>query len=234
MKLATRNTLVLVALLATGFCGTQVLAADQGISLQASFNGEPVGGMPAGFNSAQTGNGVPPAWIVQHHELAGSNTPYLVQVSADRERNRFPLLVATDFTATDVELAVDFLPVSGTIDQAAGLVWRYQDPDNYYVVRANALEDNVVLYKVVNGRRSDIRPEGAGLFAYGKSATVGTQQWQRIRLVARGNRHSVYLNGEHLFDVVDDSFTESGGVGLWTKADSVTAFDNFSANRLNP
>ena len=129
--------------------------------------------------------------------------------------------------ATDIDLSVRFKPVSGRVDQAGGLVWRFRDEDNYYVVRANALEDNVVLYKVENGRRTDLPLRGEGR-TYGKSAEVPNGQWSTLRVVANGSLFEVYLNGTKLYEVEDSTFTSGGRVGVWTKADSVTLFDDLS------
>jgi hypothetical protein len=128
-------------------------------------------------------------------------------------------------SAKDVDLSVRFAPISGRVDQAAGLVWRYQDEDNYYIVRANALEDNVVLYKVEKGKRTDLPLKGEGR-TYGKKTEVPSGQWSTLRLVAQGSLFEVSLNGQKLFDVEDSTFTGPGKVGVWTKADSVTYFDD--------
>ena len=119
-------------------------------------------------------------------------------------------------------------PVSGREDQAAGLVWRYRDSDNYYVVRANALEDNVVLYKVERGKRSDLRAKGAGLLSYGRKIDVPSGAWSSLRVVARGSVFVVHFNDQVLFEVEDLTFTQPGKVGVWTKADSVTYFDDLA------
>ena len=118
-------------------------------------------------------------------------------------------------------------PVSGRVDQAAGLVWRYQNEDNYYIVRANALEDNVVLYKVQNGERTDLPVKGEGR-TYGKPAEVPPASGARCASwpPARGSR--CYFNGRKLYEVEDKTFTQSGRVGVWTKADSVTHFDDLT------
>jgi len=127
--------------------------------------------------------------------------------------------------AVDLDLSVRFKPVSGAGDQAAGLVWRYQDKDNYYIVRANALENNVVPYKVENGRRIDLPLKGEGR-TYGKKTPVPKNQWSELRVTAKGTLFTVYLNGQKLYEVEDGTFSEAGKVGLWTKADSVTYFDD--------
>jgi hypothetical protein len=135
--------------------------------------------------------------------------------------------VVSDISAVDIDLSVRFRPISGRVDQAAGLVWRYRDQDNYYIVRANALEDNVVLYKVENGKRTDLPVKGEGR-TYGKKAGVPAAQWSTLRVVAHGRLFEVYFNGTKLYDVEDTTFTQPGKVGVWTKADSVTQFDDLT------
>ncbi|MBA3438823.1 MAG: hypothetical protein H0T92_03015, partial [Pyrinomonadaceae bacterium] len=120
---------------------------------------------------------------------------------------------------------VRFKAISGRVDQAAGLVWRLRDANNYYIVRANALENNVVLYKVQDGKRTDLPVKGEGR-TYGKKAQVPPDQWSELRVVQTGNLAEVFLNSTKLFEVEDDTFKNAGKVGLWTKADSVTYFDD--------
>jgi hypothetical protein len=144
----------------------------------------------------------------------------------DATSYRFPVCVLDGVSARDLDLSVWFKPMSGTQDQAAGLVWRYRDKDNYYVARANALEGNVVLYKVEGGKRTDLKPRGAGFLAYGKKAEVEAGTWGLLRVSVRGDLFTVHLGGDKLFEVQDQTFSGAGGVGLWTKADSVTWFDD--------
>ena len=119
-----------------------------------------------------------------------------------------------------------FKPVSGKVDQAGGLVFRFKDAKNYYVVRANALEDNVVLYKLVDGKRSSLSVKGRAS-GYGVNVKVPKAKWSTLRVEFLGNVFTVSLNGRKLFDVVDNKLNEAGAVGVWTKADSVTLFDDF-------
>jgi hypothetical protein len=186
------------------------------------------GDEPLGFNIVLTGDGGPSTWVVVTDENERGESKVVLQSSSQNENYRFPICVYEDFASKDVDISVRFKPVSGRIDQAAGLVWRYQDPNNYYVVRANALEDNVVLYKMVNGRRTDLKPVGSGLFAYGKDVNVPGNQWSLLEVTVKSNRFTVRLNGEKLFDVEDQTFKEAGKVGIWTKADSITMFDDFT------
>jgi hypothetical protein len=197
------------------------------------FENATVGTLPTAFSTTLTGGGGPVAWTIQEDASSPSGPKVLVQTSRDDTRQRYPLCVYEPFSARDVDLSVRFKPISGKVDQAAGLVFRYRDARNYYIVRANALEGNVVLYKVADGQRSDLKPVGAGLLDYGKKVPVPSQTWGTLRVVARGGRFSVHLNGTHLFDVEDATFPDAGKIALWTKADSVTAFDALAIEALD-
>jgi hypothetical protein len=195
-----------------------------GETRKVDFSSDAAGEAPKGFLFAHTAKvGAPGKWVVQ----ADGSNKVLVQVDADSTRSRFPVAVLSDVTAADVELSVRFKPVSGRVDRAAGLVWRYQDQDNYYIVRANALEGNVVLYKVQNGKRTDLPLKWEGR-TYGKKAEVPSGQWSTLRVVAGGSRFEVHFNGAKLYEVEDATFTQAGKVGVWTKADSVTQFDDLT------
>jgi 3-keto-disaccharide hydrolase len=196
----------------------------QGATRKVDFSDDAVGQAPKGFEFGHTAKvGAPGKWVVQ----AEGGNKYLAQVDPDETRSRFPVAVVSDVTAADVDLSVRFKPVSGRVDQAAGLVWRFQDEDHYYIVRANALENNVVLYKVDKGKRTDLPLKGEGR-TYGKKAQVPSGQWSTLRVVAAGPRFEVFFNGTKLYEVDDTTFTQPGKVGVWTKADSVTEFDDLT------
>jgi hypothetical protein len=197
--------------------------------VKIDFDDSPTGAAPTGFTTAITNGDVPERWVVE--EDAGNRV--VVQRSSDRTGGRFPLCVFDGISASDVSVSVRIKPIAGEKDQAGGLVWRYRDPNNYYVVRANALEGNVVLYKVEGGKRTDLKPVDAGFLAYGKKVDVPNGHWSTLRVESRGARFSVTFNGESLFDVEDGTFTGAGKVGLWTKADSVTAFDDLEIEALD-
>jgi hypothetical protein len=212
-----------------------LLLATTVISLSAdtlNFDQSSPGELPPILTSAVNKGYKPGQWRVEADATAPSPSHVLVQSDDENSGSRFPVCVLNEFKAADLELSVQFKALKGKRDQAAGLIWRYRDPENYYVVRANALENNVVLYKMENGKRSDLKPVGAGRDAYGKTAAVQKNQWNALQLRAKGNTFTVSLNGQMLFTVVDDTFSAAGQVGLWTKADSVTAFDNFSYTAL--
>jgi hypothetical protein len=198
-------------------------AAMAGGRVFSDFEAMETGEPPAHFTTALTGQGGPVEWIVREDTTAPSGPKVLVETSADGENNRFPLAILDGIEAKDVEVSVRFRPVAGRIDQAAGLMVRVRDPDNYYVARANALENNVRLYRVVNGKRRQ--------FA-GTDAPVPKDRWQLLTLRIQGNRLAVGLNGKTLFHASDDTFPEAGRVGLWTKADSVTHFDALTVTSL--
>ncbi|WP_448192649.1 hypothetical protein [Azospirillum sp. sgz301742] len=207
---------VLTAVAALG----QALAAGPGQTVRFDFEGDKPGSLPPGFSVALTGKGAPPEWKVVEDPSSPAGAKVLAQTSADSTDYRFPLCIESAFTAADVRLTVRFRPVSGKVDQGAGLVARFRDAGNYYVVRANALEDNVNLYKVVNGRRSEIT---------GKTVKLRSGEWRTLGLTVQGDRMEVSLDGQTLFEATDGTFKEAGKVGLWTKADSVIHFDGFEA-----
>jgi Galactocerebrosidase, C-terminal lectin domain len=190
--------------------------------ISIDFDSSDIGKLPADFSTALTGSGGPMAWVVKEDASAPSDGKVLAQTSTDTADYRFPLCVYDKVTAKDVEIAVRFKAVSGKVDQAAGLVARYQDKDNYYIVRANALEDNVRLYTVEGGKRKQ--------FA-GKSVKVSSGEWHTLKLAVRETHLIVFFDDQQLFEADNDTFTKPGKVGLWTKADSVTYFDNLTIER---
>jgi 3-keto-disaccharide hydrolase len=189
------------------------------------FNKDKVGEPPTGFSTALTGKGKPGKWVVAKDEASPQQGNVLAQTDADPTDYRFPVCVFDGLTTKDADISVKFKPVSGRVDQGAGIVWRYKDKDNYYIVRANALENNVVLYKVQNGRRTDLPLKGIGR-TYGKKEKVASGQWATLRVVVKGDLFEVYHNGNKLYEVQDETFKDAGKVGLWTKADSVIYFDD--------
>jgi hypothetical protein len=197
------------------------------------FNGFAPGKPPPGFSVGLTGGGGPPKWEVLEDPGATGGGRVLAQTSAEKTGYRFPVCVRDDFSARDVEISVRFKPVSGTEDQAAGLVFRYVDADNYYVVRANALEANVVPFKLQKGKRTDLKLKGGGRSSFGSEVEVPSGKWSQLKVRARGKRFEVFLNDKSLFEVEDATFTGPGKVGLWTKADSVTYFDDLKVVPLD-
>lgn len=197
-------------------------AAEDG-RVVVNFEGMAASAPPSGFTTALTGEGPPIEWMVVEDGTAPSGTKVLAEVSGDETSYRFPLALYDGLEARDTEVSVRFKPISGRVDQAAGLVVRAQDADNYYIARANALEDNVRLYKVVDGRREQF----AGI-----DTEVPAGEWQTLGLKVEGDRLEVSLDGQSLFTATDGTFSEPGKVGLWTKADSLTHFDDLTIEPL--
>ena len=184
------------------------------------FAADVTGAPPKGWIITMTGKG-DPIWTVETDDSAPSRSNVLKQSG----KATFPLALKQGTSLTDGFVEVRFKAIAGNEDRAAGIVWRAIDADNYYVVRANALEDNVVLYKTVKGVRSplDIVGRKGG---YGVKVPVPSGQWHTLRVAFAGTRFEVTYNGKAQFEVVDATFTQAGMIGLWTKADSVTVFDD--------
>jgi len=189
---------------------------------KASFVNDTVGATPKGWTATMTGPGQS-KWTVEEDSTAPSKSKVVKQSG----RAAYPLLLKNGTSVTDGFVEVQFKAVSGTEDRAAGVVWRAKDANNYYVVRANALEDNVVLYKTVDGRRSSLDIVGRS-GGYGAKVPVPADRWHTLRVEFAGSRFKVIFNAQAVFEVEDRTFSEAGQVGLWTKADSVTVFDNVS------
>jgi hypothetical protein len=181
-----------------------------------------VGSPPEGFTFARTGQGGPAQWIVTADASASAGS-VIEQVSTDRTDFRFPLAIHDATSSRNLDVVVRFKAVAGKVDQAAGIALRLRDADNYYVARANALEDNVRFYRVVKGRREQL--EGTNL-------KVTANEWHSLGLRAEGDRFTVSYDGRALFTARDNTFSEAGKVALWTKADSVTRFDQISITTL--
>jgi hypothetical protein len=196
-----------------------------------NFDSDTAGTLPSGWTSTMTHAGGAPKWQVIADATAPSKPNVLAQLSNDPADGRFPLAILDKANFKDGELSVRCKAIAGHVDQGCGLVWRYRDANNYYLTRANALEDNVVLYKVEKGRRSSIAPKGTPHGTYGVKHKVPSQTWNTLRVTFDGPQFAVYFNGQKLFEVEDATFTDSGKVGLWTKADSVIHFDDFDVRQ---
>src|SRR5215470_3598689 len=185
----------------------------------AKFATDSIGAAPKGWTPTLTGTGNS-KWTAEDDQTAPSKSRVLKQSG----RATYPLLLKDDTSIKDGFIEVKFKAVAGSEDRAGGVVWRARDANNYYVARANALEDNVVLYKTVDGVRSalDIVGRKGG---YGVAISVPANAWLTLRVEFQGSRFRVRYNGQQLFEVEDSTFPDGGKVGLWTKADSVTLFD---------
>jgi hypothetical protein len=188
-----------------------------------SFDSDAPDAQPPGFSFGRTGSGRLGRWNVLTDPSAPSGAQVLAQLDADQTDYRFPVAVANEPMLRDGSASVRCKSVSGSVDQACGLVFRYRDADNYYVTRANALENNVRLYHVKSGNRQQ--------FA-GWSGVVSTGKWHSLRVEARSDHFEIYWEDKKIIDAHDSTFRDAGKIGVWTKADSVTYFDDLTVKAL--
>jgi hypothetical protein len=179
-----------------------------------NFDKDKEGAVPQGWTATRTGRGEA-KWSVVKDETAPSKPNVLKQSGVAT----YPVCIKDDTSLKDGFVEVKFKAVSGKEDQAGGLIWRCKDPNNYYIARANALEDNVCIYYTVNGRRTEKKRS---------SVKVSSNEWHTLRVDFRGNHFTVTFDGKKAIEWDDNTFKEAGKVGLWTKADSETLFDDFS------
>jgi hypothetical protein len=199
-----------------------LLVGGNAMAETLNFDNAAAGTSPDGWTLTMTGKGQP-KWTVEAESTAPSKPNVLKQSG----RATFPLAIKRDTSIRDGFVEVKFKAVAGSEDRAAGVIWRAKDADNYYVVRANALEDNVVLYKTANGVRTSLEIVGRR-GGYGVSAPVSSGQWHLLRCDFAGSRFKVSYDGKQLFEVEDATIPDAGMIGLWTKADSVTLFDDLT------
>jgi len=192
----------------------------EGVSMAETvhFDADPTGAAPSGWSAGVTGRGAH-RWTVE----ADAGAPSKPNVLKQSGRGDFPWCVKNAPEFTDGYVEVKFKPLSGKEDQAGGVVWRWKDGDNYYVARANALEDNVSLYYTQNGRRITIKYV---------DAPVAKSQWHTLRAEFAGKRIRVALDGKVYIEADDEHIAGPGRVGVWTKADSVTLFDDFTYGQV--
>jgi hypothetical protein len=192
-----------------------------------NFDSARPGSVPPGWTTVAPVSGAPARWEVLKDPSAPSPPYVFAQVSNDAAASRCPLAILNKTEVKDGDLSVKVKPVGGREERAGGLVWRYQDPNNYYLVRANALENTIVLFKVEDGKRTPLMSRGAAPHSFGVKHPVPANQWSVLKVHFHGPLFSVYFNHKRLFEVLDSTFAQAGKVGLWTKADSVTYFDDF-------
>jgi hypothetical protein len=198
------TSLTLLAALATSAMATQTV----------NFDNDEVGKLPPNWTGTMTGKGEP-NWAV----VADASAPSKPNVLKQSGEATYPVCIKEDTRLKNGFVEVKFKPVSGKEDQAGGVIWRCQDADNYYIARANALEDNVTIYRTIKGKRASFK---------NTDTKVAPGVWHSLRVEFAGNQFTVILDGKKVIEATDDSFSEAGKVGVWTKADSVTLFDDFT------
>ena len=208
---------------AAALAAAAVVAADDIPPVLKLAKGD-VGKVPAGWKADKTGKGEGSVWKVVADETAPSKSGFALAQTAASPGSVFNLCVLPDGKYKDVELTVAFKAVKGNTDQGGGFVWRYQDANNYYVARMNPLEDNYRLYHVVAGKRTQ--------FAGKEGLKVPTGTWHTLKVKHVGDAIECYLDGNKEVEAKDTTITKAGKVGLWTKADAQTYFDNFQVSDL--
>src|SRR5216110_3245550 len=189
---------------------TTALAAAETVN----FDDMKVGTVPPSWTATQTGSGTA-KWSVEKDNSAPSKPNVLKQSG----QGTFPVCFKNDTNIKDGFVEVKFKPVAGKEDQAGGVIWRVQDANNYYISRANALEDNVTIYHTINGKRVAFK---------NINTKVTSSVWHTLRVDFEGNKFTVTFDGTKVIEATDASFANAGKVGVWTKADSVTLFDDFT------
>src|SRR5437588_8800155 len=200
-----------LALASTCFCADEKTRSFR-------FSKADIGKVPSGWKAEKTGRGEGSVWQVVEDETAPSKSGYALAQTAKSPGGLFNICVALDTKYKDVELSVSFKAIAGDGDQGGGFVWRYKDNNNYYVCRMNPLEDNYRVYKVVAGKRIQLGTK--------EGLRVRAGEWHKLTVKMVGNHIECSLDGKKLLDVRDDAFQQTGRVGLWTKADAQTFFDN--------
>jgi hypothetical protein len=212
---AMRVAAVLVMIAVVG-----AVRADEPKAVKHDFEKVKVGGLPKGWSVAKTGTGDGSAWAVAEDKSAPDGAKVLAQ-TAESPAALFNLCVLDDAAFADVEVSVAYKAVKGATDKGGGVVWRYADANNYYVARFNPLEDNFRLYHVVDGKRTQIGGK--------EKLTAKAGEWHTLKVRMVGESIACSLNGKVEIEVKDKTFAKPGKVGVWTKADAQTYFDDFQA-----
>lgn len=190
------------------------MAAGDGFADTVNFDNFKTSALPAGWTATKTGSGEA-KWTIEKDDTAPSKPNVLKQSG----QATFPICIKDDASLKDGFVEVKFKSLSGKEDQAGGVIWRVKDANNYYVARANALEDNVTVYYTVNGRRTERKRMGM---------KVAPNQWHTLRVDFQASHFTVTFDGKKAIEWDDETFKDAGKVGVWTKADSVTVFDDFN------
>ena len=213
-----RTLLVPVALFTLLF--PVLLVAEEGKTRLLTFGKDGLGKVPAGWTAGHTGKGGAGAWKVVADDTAPSKSGHALAQTGESPGPVFNLCVADDSNVKDVEVSVRFKANRGKRDQGGGIVWRYQDANNYYIARMNPLEDNYRVYKVIAGKRIQLGTK--------EGLKIPTGEWHNLKIKMVGNHIECFLDGKKELDAKDDTIKEAGQVGLWSKADAQSHFDQFT------
>jgi hypothetical protein len=193
---------------------TASLLSGTAIAETINFDDAKAGGPPPGSTATQTGSGSA-KWAIEKDDSAPSKPNVLKQSGVAT----FPVCIKNDANLKDGFVEVKFKPIAGKEDQAGGVIWRVQDANNYYIARANALENNVTIYYTIRGKRTEKKRT---------NMKVASSAWHTLRVDFSGNHFTVTFDKKKVIEWDDDTFKNAGKVGVWTKADSITEFDDFT------
>lgn len=191
-----------------------------------NFDGAKPGYIPSGWSVTSTNGAHPPRWAVQSDSTAPSRPYVLAQIPGRSAKSDINIALFDKKTCKDADLSVDLKLVSGKWEQAAGLVWRFQDTANYYFALASADEDRVGIYKNSNNVISMLAHASA-------PHRIDDKDWNLLKVIVRGQRFMLFFGHRKLLDTLDASLTRTGKTGLWTKADTIAYFDNFRVDKKN-
>ena len=197
-----------------GAAGAQEKARD------FRFTKDDVGKVPAGWKAERTGKGEGSIWKVMADATSPSKTGYVLTQTAESPSSLFNVCVADDTSYKDVEVIVSFKALKGKRDQGGGIVWRYQDANNYYIARMNPLEDNYRVYKVIAGKRIQLETK--------EEIKIPVGEWHTLKIKHVGDKIECFLDGKKQLDAKDKTIDKAGKVGLWTKSDAQSHFDQFT------
>lgn len=179
-----------------------------------NFDQEKLGDKPQGWSAGVTGKGQS-KWNVE----SDTTVPSMPNALKQSGRGDYLWCVKKDVSLKNGYVEVKFKPISGHEDQAGGIIWRWQNGNQYYVARANALENNVRIYNVYHGTRQAFM---------GADVKVTPNEWHTLRVKFVDDQFTVMFDGKVVIEATDDLIEKSGAVGVWTKADSIIMFDDFS------
>jgi hypothetical protein len=194
------------------------------LSYTWNFDGEAPGSLPKDFVVGTLFDGRPAGdWKVLQSDRAKSPPHVIGQIQGKGAEHAYKVVLVNGVGASGIDLQVSFLPVDGKADMGGGLIWRAADDRNYYLTRANPLEQNIRIYRVVKGVRHLLQ---------NFDQTINVKQWHTLRVINRGCQVQVFYDEKPVLDLCDQTF-QKGRIGLWTKSDAVTYFDNLTLKALN-
>lgn len=212
----------LVSVIIVGLLIGSVLAEEGEKMRTFRFSKEDLGKLPAGWKAEKTGTGEGSVWKIVADATAPSKTGHVLAQTAKAPKPLFNICVSDTPSFGNGEISVSFKAIEGDVDQGGGLIWRYQDANNYYIARMNPLEKNYRLYKVVDGKRVQLGTK--------EGLDIPDQEWHTLKIEHQGDRIACFLDGKKELEATDATFKSAGKIGLWTKADAQTYFDDLKVS----